>query len=536
MVNENFCIRKIERLVFVLGSLLVLFVPNSVCRAAEIVSAAEWLIEQTPPKFRPGHTLPRLTRFGWVLPIEARKVLAAKWGYALEFGGYADKSTVERALREPDSIEAKVVELVRREPETYKLAVILSREMPSKDEAGAWVHGKDGALINPASPIWSPAASDAALTSLAKLRAEALASLASVVKPNIVLNGGEYGIGVIGQSLEYWRLDPSILTSKKNRQWFDYISRMKAREQETVFQAIKDVVPGEFTYIYYTSGGGSHRGRDWNWRDWTYDYSQMQAIGTYPSDEYYFRHFNDGWERPLVRLPGQKGDLLTQALNAKGAEIAAGNLFTYDWICGGWQRDDRVTEVSPQNFNEAAIVDRNAGYLSRIDLYKGFLRSLYVAGTIGANSGYYAYPQGGFEKEFRREELPHWLLQLTTLSRVHALFSYLESFVRNSRLIEGTSRHAWGEFPAYELPTGDRNLRVLARKHNIHPAWLLVAWSATGDIKKASIDIPGRGTVDITGDATAKLYLIDTRASGLPEEITEDSVQAVVSRYNDLFN
>ena len=111
------------------------------CQAGQSVSPSEWLTEQTPPQFRAGHTLPRLTRYGWSLPIETRKILAEKWGYALEFGGYVDKLTVARAVSERDSPEAQVLELSRQAPEKYKLSIILSREMPPPDELGAAPEG-----------------------------------------------------------------------------------------------------------------------------------------------------------------------------------------------------------------------------------------------------------------------------------------------------------------------------------------------------------------------------------------------------------
>ena len=67
-----------------------------------MITPAEWLEAQKKPAFRDGHTLPRLTRFGWVLPTDARIKLAEHWGYALEFGGYVDDKVVAR-LDDPKS-------------------------------------------------------------------------------------------------------------------------------------------------------------------------------------------------------------------------------------------------------------------------------------------------------------------------------------------------------------------------------------------------------------------------------------------------
>ena len=50
------------------------------------VTPAEWLKGQPKPKFRAGHTLPPLTRYGWDMDDAVRVELAENWGYALEFG------------------------------------------------------------------------------------------------------------------------------------------------------------------------------------------------------------------------------------------------------------------------------------------------------------------------------------------------------------------------------------------------------------------------------------------------------------------
>jgi hypothetical protein len=53
---------------------------------AEGKTALQFLQEAPKPKFRPGHTLPPLTRWGWEMPFEVKVELAENWGYALEFG------------------------------------------------------------------------------------------------------------------------------------------------------------------------------------------------------------------------------------------------------------------------------------------------------------------------------------------------------------------------------------------------------------------------------------------------------------------
>jgi hypothetical protein len=67
-----------------IAAALLLAVP----RPADDVTPDQWLKAQPRPRFREGHTLPPLTRFGWTLPFETRVELTENWGFALEFGGY----------------------------------------------------------------------------------------------------------------------------------------------------------------------------------------------------------------------------------------------------------------------------------------------------------------------------------------------------------------------------------------------------------------------------------------------------------------
>lgn len=492
-------------------------------RAEDLVSPDAWLAMQSPPKFRAGHSLPLLTRYGWELPFELRVLLAENWGFALEFGGYAGRWAVKRALTNPKSAEYRALRLAVEEPQRYKLSLILPRDMPK--DADAWIGGG-----------WSPAASDHDLDLLAKERTEPIAPLVAIVKPAIILNGGEYGIGVLGQALKYYEKDPTVQQARGREAWFDYISKMKAREQKWICDAVIAEIGQPVIYVYYTAGGGIHRDRDNDWQDWSYDYKYMKGTGTYPSDEYYYKHFNQGWQRGYFRPFWAKGDLLTQALNAKGREIAAGEPFSYDWVSGGWVEEKPGNKGNARgDVNVAAVVDETAGSLSQLDLYTGFLKCIYMAGTLGANGGYYAYPKGGFGKTFPEQHPPDWLLQLVALSRVHGLYSYLEPFVRNSALLPGPNRHAWGQFPAYELPTGQTDLRVVGRKHQRYDAWLLVAWSATGTVQKGQVEIPGRGVVEVTGDGSGKIYLAQGNGENPLEEINEGSVEKIAQTYPNLF-
>lgn len=148
----------------------------------------------------------------------------------------------------------------------------------------------------------------------------------------------------------------------------------------------------------------------------------------------------------------------------------------------GWSRRG---ESSPGSSTcQSARLSRNCPSTTRssapsaLTRYVGYLKCYYTAGMIGGVAGYFAYPKGGFAGDVG-EEMPHWLEQMTVLARVHALFSHLERFLRQGRLVPGPGKHKWSkDLPAYELPTGDPQVRVLAREHVEREQWLVCAWGS----------------------------------------------------------
>jgi hypothetical protein len=224
---------------------LVLFTLVAFAPAARAETPAGYLQKQVKPVFREGHQLPRLTRFGWTLPEDARIELARHWGYALELGGYTTDKVVAK-LDDPDSLESRLIALARSEPETFPLQVILSRDLPTGDvpavaeppSVAATAPPREGELAKPDDPIhldrrganpagdpwtrdaqgelvegkrvWSPEAADDVVQGAADLRSEPLREVARRAPVAIVLNGGEYALGVLGFSKKHWEQDPRI--------------------------------------------------------------------------------------------------------------------------------------------------------------------------------------------------------------------------------------------------------------------------------------------------------------------------------------
>lgn len=455
------------------------------------ITPAQYLAGLPQPNFRKDHTLPPLTRFGWTLPFEARVELARRWGYALEFGGYARLHEVQAKLADPNSVESRLCALAAAQPETFKLAVILDRDFPKpvpdefwvRDEQGNFTDGKN-TWQDPAQSkfgkIASPEAPEAYWQKVAQAWAAPLALIRQRAPIAVVLNGGEYAMGVAGAQAKLWDLDPRVRAARGSRSWFEYASERKGHQEAMVAKAVREAVPDRELYIYYNTSSESHRRRYGGWEQWAYDSAALRSVSDLPSFESYYRHYNSGWT-------GDQ-DALTMFLNAAGYHIALGAPLSYNWLCAGWER---------QTAEDFADIDR----------YMGFLKCLYTAGMIGGNAGYYAYPKGGFEATFPADQPPHWLRQMIALSRVHALFSHYEYFLRQGYLLPGPLRHKWSkDQPAYEFPTGDAGVRVLARKLRAADQWLITAWAAAGEEREVTVDIPVLGQVALSACPGGSVY------------------------------
>jgi len=466
--------------------------PNNA--VVKTVTPTTWLKAQAKPLFRSGHGLPRLTRYGWILPVDVRIELAEQWGYALEFCGYVDQDVVAR-LDQPDSDEAKLALLARSDPKRYPIAVICSRRLPGIEAPPeTWTRDKDGMVLNAqaqsmdgtqwsegAGAVFSPEAPEAVWKMAGEYRAAPLRELQKRVPIAMVLNGGEYGLGVLGFAKTVWSKDPRIVAAVGQGSWEDYISRKKARAELVIADAVRQAVPNRSLYVYYTAGGETLRNKDVTIGEWGYQWKHMRGVSDLPSNEIYYKHFNDGFTGRL--------NLLTLALNAVSSEIASGNSLSYNWVCGGWVRGDEKVHVAD------------------MERWSGFLKCYYTAGMIGANVGYYELPPGGFATPFPADVPPIWLRQMVASAHVHALFSQVEDLVRHSDLLPGPLKHSIStNDSAYEFPTDDVTARVLVRKHRTSSEWLLTAWAADGADRPVSVFVPELGRLTVRARACGSVY------------------------------
>jgi hypothetical protein len=445
-------------------------------------TALEHLQAAPKPHFREGHTLPPLTRWGWTMPFEVRVELAEHWGYALEFGGYATKGPVAK-LDDPASDESKLCALTAADPKRYPLCVLLDRPCGSKafqDEApeDTWCRDADGKLIDDKRE-WSTEAPDSVFEKAGELSAEPLKKILAKAPLAIVLNGGEYGLNVFGFAGKTWERDPKVTIAKGDRDWFDYLSENKARQELPIINAVRQVNP-KGLYLYYHTFA-THRNRFGGWWTWSYEYRDLRKISDLPSSSVYYKHFNDGWTGG--------NDMLTQALNSVAQQMQFGDALSYNWMNAGWTRGDDPAK----DFGD-------------LDRYLGYLKCYYTAGMIGGCAGYFAFPKGGFGGD-QGDEPPHWLQQMTVLAHAHALFSDLEDFLRTGDLLPGPDKHRWSkDLPAYEFPTGDPEARVLVRKHKQRDEWLVTAWAAGGEDRDVKVTVPELGEVAVKARGSGSVY------------------------------
>jgi len=122
--------------------------PKEESTSAGLLRPADWLKAQVKPKYRAGHTLPPLTRYGWDMDDTVRITLAEDWGYALEFG-VAGESQVDNALNKPESREARLLALAISDPKRYPLSVVSTRELPKLNvPTEVWTRDAKGSFLN----------------------------------------------------------------------------------------------------------------------------------------------------------------------------------------------------------------------------------------------------------------------------------------------------------------------------------------------------------------------------------------------------
>ena len=192
--------------------------------------------------------------------------------------------------------------------------------------------------------------------------------------------------------------------------------------------------------------------------------------------------------------------MLTLRLYARHIEIQEGSPHYLGWLCAGFQR--RIEDFQG---------DPAQGVYAPLDRWMGYLKMSYLAGMLGGiTTGEFGVIR---YEPFDPAQPPKWLDQMLVLSHAHALFSWIEAELRHSRLLPGPRPHAWSrEHPAYEFPTGHRDTRVLVRRLDGAPRWLIGAWAADGVEREVTVAVPDLGDYRILARPAGTVHDVAVRA------------------------
>jgi hypothetical protein len=456
------------------------------------VTPLEWLRQQTAPRFKPGHTLPLLGQMHCINPpAELRAELARNWGFAVR---------LSRPRGEPE-----LLRLCAENPDAFKPAAMIGNLANlESDRARKWPEGTflrkgDGTLVE-GRQIFSPEMPDAAWQIVLD---EAIRQIDGQLGPlppdalTTIEDWTEYGLTVPIQMAKWGAQDPKVMAAKGNRSWQEYTSERKAYYEKQLHAAVKRRYPNALHTTYTYGGFIGKPGGDWAW-----DYHSIKAVTDLPSPECYYNYFNTGFV-------GTK-DMLTLRLLGRHNEIQEGSPHYFGWLCAGYKRNIATYQGDPAQ-----------GVYSDLPRWMGYLKMSYLAGMLGGVT------TGEFDCSVRYEPFdpaqpPHWLDQMLVLSHAHALFTWIEADLRNSQLLPGPKPHAWSPTqPAYEFPTGNPNTRVLVRRVNGTPRWLIGAWAADGVEREVTVTALDLGE-----------YRLKARLAGTVHSVTAD-VERRTARWLD---
>jgi hypothetical protein len=444
------------------------------------VTPLEWLQQQTPPSFKPGHTMPHLGQMHCVNPpVDLRAELARNWGFAVR-------------LNRPNG-EPELLRLCAENPALYQSAAMIGNLANMEtDRSRQWPKGTflckaDGTPIE-GRPIFSPEMPDAAWRMVIDEAIRQIDGQRGNLPPEAVVtieNWTEYGLTVPIEMAKHAAQDARVLAAKGHRSWQEYVSERKAYYERKFAQALRDRYPKALHTAYTYAGFAGKPVGDWAW-DWT----QMKGTTDLPSPECYYNYFNTGFV-------GSK-DMLTLRLFGRHLEIQEGSPNYFGWLCAGYKRNVQDYQGDPVQ-----------GLYADLPRWMGYLKMSYLAGMLGGiTTGEF---DGNVKYEpFDPSQPPHWLDQMTVLAHAHAMFTWIEPDLRNSQLLPGPKAHAWSkEQPAYEFPAGHKDTRVMARRVNNATRWIIGAWAADGVEREVTIFVPALGEHRILARPAGTIHLVE---------------------------
>jgi len=443
------------------------------------LTSAKYLETLPAAQFKPGHTLPQQSNFGYNNHFTAAtaKLLADNFNYNLRFPGYLDD-------RGTNPNVAGILAIYDSNPSKYKVGVLMRGSIPGN--ASTTYKTAANVDLGYYSPWYDQAATDA----LIAFHTPDLTWAKNRFNVGIIQNPAEYGLSVPASALPLMYQDgryPGRTLYNAGETDIQFVNRRKSFQETQLANAVRTLFPARDAYQNYNFGGipdiGTYVGAD----QYGFDFNVSKTVTDYPCGSLYYSEFNDGFIRN--ELGGNYGgrDLWTQSVANYHQQLAAGKPLSINYVSGGWSNPIK--------------------FYSRIDLYRGYLKSLYMLGNISTITGFFNqfseqdipfYAEGG---------VPHWLTDLVSAGYVQATFSWLEDYLRAGTLLPGDGTFRFNPaLPSYEFNSGSPNTRILVRKLNASNNWLISAWSADGVDRDVSIVVPVLGTVRVLANATANLY------------------------------
>jgi NPCBM/NEW2 domain len=486
------------------------------------------------PVFKQGHTMLPLSQYSCGVADPIQTELMKHWGYTGQFflGDYLGTDRAREILANPGKypVEYQPGNL-RTIYNNYNGADAKLPTLP----ASTWVRAANGGIYLQADglPLISPAAPDSVFQIVGDyLGAQAAYLETGLNEPiRIIPNAGEHGLFWLTEKdpdVVYGQ-DPAVLAAYRasgQSTWLEYISQEKARHERVVKESIfKRLKKGRPFYEWYQEAYGPDRGRWGGWKKYNFLWEKFigsdgkPLVSDYSSPQMYFKFQNSGWSGiepdSMVAFDG-----LTQSLKDAGGLKKLGQKLTYPWVSLGWEFQD-------------------SGGISDVDLYIGAMKAHYTAGAIGASVGYFTCT-GTREAPFvaaMSQNLPVGMATPTQIkgfyatAQVHALFSHLESFLRDGDLLDGPDQHVYkagGEAitPAMEFPAdGESTLvdgsfgkvkiptaRVVARKMRTADRWLITAWANTGIDRDVQATIDAKlGKLTLKARRAGSVYIAELK-------------------------
>ncbi|WP_086735881.1 PKD domain-containing protein [Erythrobacter colymbi] len=358
-------------------------------------------------------------------------------------------------------------------------------------------------------------------------------------KFTLMNNGGEAGFWIPGDNdvKVLWGIDPRVTAAMRAAgfnpdnydDWHRFASRQKARQErivkETAYASLQLGRP--VAYSWYQESFGGERGRWSGWKGYNFLWDEFivngkPVVSDYASPEMYFAHGNKGWTGFLdFNVPW---DALTIQLRNIGGMRTLGQSLIYPWVSQGWEGSG----------------------ISDDDTFIGAMKALYTAGAIGAVSGYFVCEGAPFLAMAKNNpvgtQVPVQIRGMVNLAKVHALFTFLEPFLRNGDLLPGDGNHPYDGFdittPAMEFnPVGEatppaeywipqtrlnRTARVLARKMRNADRWLVTAWANTGEDRDVKVTIdPKLGQLTLRARKAGSVYIVELEGTQVKQTLVD---------------